>query len=180
MYRPAAVALLLTAATIVPVYAHSQSQRVYDQYVYLVKVSDCAHEPKERALTGFRVRGIAGIITALHGVADSSNITVTSVDGNFRGGSVTISKVDITHDLALLTSPELVRMQVEGLEPAPNTAITANTKVYVVGYPLSTYLEETKLPFTVGEPPFYELGRKLDVNLRDALLKRNSPSPHHS
>ena len=102
MYRPAAIALLLTAATIIPVYGHSQNQKVYDQYVYLVKASDCAHEPKERALTGFRVHGIPGIITALHGVADSSNITVTSVDGKFRGGSVTISKVDIKNDLALL------------------------------------------------------------------------------
>jgi hypothetical protein len=180
VYRPAAIALLLTAATIIPVYGHSQNQKVYDQYVYLVKASDCAHEPKERALTGFRVHGIPGIITALHGVADSSNITVTSVDGKFRGGSVAISKVDIKNDLALLSSPELVRTQAEGLEVAPDTTIAVNTKVYVVGYPLSTYLEETKLPFTVGEPPFYELGKKLDVNLRDALLKRNSPSPSTS
>jgi hypothetical protein len=163
-------------ASAFPLCVYSQGQQIYDQNIYLVKASDCLHEPKERALTGFRVRGVPGIITALHGVADSTNITVTSVDGKFKSGSVTLAKVDVKNDLALLSSPELVRTQAEGLEAAPNPA-AANTKVYVVGYPLSTYLEETKLPFTVGDPPLYELGRKLDVNLRDALLKRNSPNP---
>jgi hypothetical protein len=176
VHRTTTLALLLIMASAFPFCAYLQGQQIYDQNIYLVKASDCLHEPKERALTGFRVRGVPGIITALHGVADSTNITVTSVDGKFKSGSVTLAKVDVKNDLALLSSPELVRTQAEGLETAPNPA-AANTKVYVVGYPLSTYLEETKLPFTVGDPPLYELGRKLDVNLRDALLKRNSPNP---
>jgi hypothetical protein len=145
-------------------------------FVYLVTASDCTHEPRTRALTGFRVRGLRGIITALHGVADSQNITVTSIDGKFKGGSVTVSMVDIPNDLALLTSTELAAESPDGLDHAPSTTILANTKVFVVGYPLGTYLEETTLPFVVGDPPRYELGRKLNVDLREALRKRNSPS----
>jgi len=172
-----ALATFLLAVVSASIPLHAESNGAYDQYVYLVKASDCLHAPRDRALTGFRLRGLTGIVTALHGVADSGNITVTSVDGKVRSASVRISKVDLKNDVALLTSPEFDRAPADGLDVAANPNVLPNAKAYVVGYPLGTYLEPTKLPFTVGEPPRYELGRKLDVQLREALQQRKSPDP---
>jgi len=156
--------------------AYSQSHNLYDRAVYLVKASNCLHDPVVRSLTGFRVHSLPGIVTALHGVADCSVMTVTSVDGIVNSGPVTLWKVDIARDLALLQSTPLDAAS-DGFEVAQSSNLIPGSKVWVVGYPLGTDLEETKLPFDVGDPPLFQLERKLDANLRDALQKRNSPSP---
>jgi hypothetical protein len=60
---------------------------------------------------------------------------------------------------------------------ASNPAVAANSKVHIVGYPLGTYLEPTPLPFSAGDPPRFELGRRLTPELLKALRERSSPDP---
>src|ERR1044071_9832439 len=51
--------------------------RAQNKYVYSVKIAVCKFMPTSlRSQTGFRVRGIKGIVTALHGVADCNDIRV--------------------------------------------------------------------------------------------------------
>lgn len=49
--------------------------------VYLIKMFDCTYKPIQRSQTGFRARGLKGIVTALHGVADCQKITASSRKG---------------------------------------------------------------------------------------------------
>ena len=147
------------------------------QYIYLVKAARCTSAPAERALTGFRVHGVRGIITALHGVADSQTITVMGLKGQPGNSLVTIYEVDVAHDLARLSSPEFERMRAEGLEIAAGMDWKARTSVRVIGYPLNIDLEALTLPLTIGEPPIKVLGHLVNDRTRSLLQARNSPSP---
>jgi hypothetical protein len=146
-------------------------------YVYLVKATGCTPPTINRALTGFRAQGIKGIVTALHGVADATTITVMSMDGKHGDGVVTISQIDIAHDLALLSSPEFERMPADGYVQAPPDSVRSGAKVSIVGYPLNIDAQDLVLPLMVGEPARKILGNLLDADTRLALSKRQSPQP---
>src|ERR1700755_2429368 len=108
------------------------------EHVYLVKTFDCKTEPTcTRVQTGFRVRGLKGIVTALHGVADANDIRVIGDhDAAKFKGPLRIAKVDVAHDVALLTSDELLAAPAEGLEVAGDVNWERVGSINVIGRPL--------------------------------------------
>ena len=128
--------------------------------VFLITAAQCRNDPKGRALTGFRLRGIVsvdgkplqGIVTALHGVFDSGRITVTAADFKLKDHVVILRAVDIVHDLALLSNAELDAQNV-GYSKGTASSLHANTPVMVIGYPLRLNLKDLSIRMNVGEPP---------------------------
>ena len=88
-------------------------------YVYRIKSDNCTHEPVSRRQTGFRVQGITGIVTALHGVADCKTISALSDDGQEIYLDLSIQQIDITHDAALLSSTMIDDLPNAGLIVSP-------------------------------------------------------------
>jgi hypothetical protein len=117
-----------------------------NEHIFLVKMSSCASGPKERSQTGFRIRGIKGVITALHGVAGCGEIKVQSETGKILSDAVRVSRVDVKNDVALLSSSELESAGTEGLAIAPTTVqFTPEQKVVVVGHPFGISSIRTSL-----------------------------------
>lgn len=105
-------------------------------YIYRLKIDDCTFAPTARRQTGFRVQGVAGMVTALHGVADCKTVSAVADDGGIFTDLV-IAAVDIDHDIALLRSPDLADLSTDGLAVstlAPTEILTASLRI--VGYPL--------------------------------------------
>jgi hypothetical protein len=142
--------------------------------VYLVKMFDCAHQPVERSQTGFRVRGVKGLITALHGVADCQRIMASSKKGLLLDEPLSIRKIDVDHDVALLSSPQLDRAQDEGFEVAENVIWSALVMVKVYGHPYGISSLETVL--TVRNPPIEILKDLIPASSLSILKERSSPN----
>lgn len=104
-------------------------------FVYLVKAFDCRFEPRARTLTGFRVKGMKGIVTALHGVADSGRIMVQNQTGIQFTQPLRIIKVDVERDLAFLSSAEIEASPADGFEIAQNTDWSQLERLRVIGHP---------------------------------------------
>jgi hypothetical protein len=108
-------------------------------FIYRIIVSGCNHEPTKRVQTGFRVKGLAGIVTALHGVAGCNTIFARSDDDWF--GDLTIARVDIENDLALLWSAPLAKRVTDGLKVLVTTPGQVDSKHYAnivaIGFPLN-------------------------------------------
>ena len=103
--------------------------------VYRLKIGGCHFAPAERILTGFRVAGKQGIVTALHGVVDCANINAVP-DGSgqpFLG--LTLRDVDVAHDVAVLSSPELDAAPLTGL-PVVAELESQYEDLTLLGYPL--------------------------------------------
>jgi hypothetical protein len=95
-----------------------------------------------RVLTGFRIAGLKGIVTAFHGVVGAAFISATSGSKTYAG--LSIQTADIARDIALLTSKEI-----ESEPTAPGFMIAEvppeYSEVFVNGYPLGLiYPLETK------------------------------------
>jgi trypsin-like peptidase len=158
-----AVLLLCTSA------AHAQEENIY-----LIKIFDCTYKPVERSQTGFRVRGVKGIITALHGVADCRKITASSRKGLFLDEPLTVVKIDADHDMALLSSPQLERAESEGLDVARNVAWDSLGTVKVYGHPYGIGNLETTL--SLRNPPLTQLKELIPPPLLSTLKERRSPN----
>jgi len=106
-------------------------------YVYRLKIGNCTFDPADRRQTGFRVQGVAGMVTALHGVADCQTISAIADDGQEVFNDLVIQQVDIERDIALLISPDLTQKPSDGLALSPLTArAILTTPLSIVGYPL--------------------------------------------
>ena len=157
--------------------------RAQGQYVYLVNVSNATHSPTRRALTGFRLQGTRGIITALHGVVDHGTITATSVLGKSPDGPLSIVGVDVEHDLALLSSKRLRAMNADGLEAVDTARWTdaqwkAAGQLRVVGYPVNLDKAEISLSVTPNpEKPTNTIENLVGAATRYELGQRGSPLP---
>jgi len=104
-------------------------------FVYLVKAFDCQFEPRSRTLTGFRVNGMKGIVTALHGVADSRRIMVQNQTGIQFRQPLRIMRVDVERDLAFLSSAEIEAAPADGFEIAQNIDWNQLERLQVIGHP---------------------------------------------
>src|SRR5262245_39922944 len=102
------------------------------KYVYKIRITSNRSQGYE-IQTGFQLRGIKGIVTALHGVAGAKGISAIGSKDNFS--NLKIVKVDINNDIALLLSPELQNKSAEGLEPADSGQVAPRAQLTVVGYP---------------------------------------------
>src|SRR5690349_3286681 len=158
----------------------SLTTKAQDKYVYLVKIAECKLAPTcARAQTGFRVRGIKGIVTALHGVADSNDIRVIGEPGAVSfDGPLKITSVDVKHDLALLTSKATDTELAEGLGVAENIDWEALTKIRFIGHPLGASVNVRDR--NLGIPHLKVLRKNLYGTLLEKFLKRMSPDPDES
>ena len=144
--------------------------------VYLIKMFGCTYKPVERSQTGFRVRGVKGLVTALHGLADCEKITASSRRGLFLDQPLTIRKVDIDHDVALLSSPQLEAAGEGGLEVADTVALEPLQIVTVYGHPYGIASLET--PLTLRKPTVKTLKDLVPPNTLSFLKDRKSPNHH--
>lgn len=142
-----------------------------ERYVYLVNNSDRV------ALTGFRVRGTKGIITALHGVVGARTIKAYTATGDKLFEPLRLQKVDIASDIALLWSPELDIMPADGFEVATNVNWATLKTVKVVGYPIKMDLKDITTSMEVRETPMEKLTLLLNKDTRSRLVRRKSPDP---
>jgi Trypsin-like peptidase domain len=148
--------------------------RAQEADVYLIKMFDCAHKPTERTQTGFRVRGIKGLVTALHGVADCQKIMASSKNGLFLDQPLTIKKMDADHDVALLSSPQIDSAPDGGLNVADNVDWKSLGMVKVYGHPYGISKLETTL--TLRNPPLTPLKDLVPSAPLSILKERRSPN----
>jgi trypsin-like peptidase len=148
--------------------------RAQDEHVYLIKMFDCTHKPAERSQTGFRVRGIKGLVTALHGIADCQKIMASSKNGLFLDQPLTINKMDVDHDVALLSSPQIDSAPDGGLNIADNVDWKSLGMVKVYGHPYGISNLETTL--TLRNPPLRPLNDLVPAAPLSILKERRSPN----
>lgn len=118
--------------------------------VYRIRASGCTAPHSDRVLTGFKIRGEAGIYTALHGVVDcDGGVSATTGDWSATYTDLRIVKADIEHDIALLWSRELpLSGGLSRVQSARDGDFMA--RIIVVGYPkglLDQSETEVKVPY---------------------------------
>lgn len=145
-------------------------------YVYRIKINGCNFKPQDRQQTGFRVQGITGIITALHGVADCKSVSALSDDGKEIYNDLLIRQVDIERDVALLSSPTIEKSSKVGLLPSGLSFVEIkNAALQIAGYPLGAEKQD------VDKIEHIRDIESLDDVIPDAeepadFIKRKSPS----
>ena len=87
-------------------------------YIYRIDIKGCEGELPNRRQTGFRVKELRGIVTALHGVVDCQKTISAVADGGQEiFTDLKLQQVDIDRDIVLLTSPTLEALPADGLQP---------------------------------------------------------------
>jgi S1-C subfamily serine protease len=104
-------------------------------HVFKIRAAGCTQGPEQRVQTGFRVKNLPGIVTALHGVAGCRTITALSGVEGIVFDQMFIGKVDISRDMALLWSEGIAINNVDGLKPIGSIASDSYIGVQVLGYP---------------------------------------------
>lgn len=124
--------------------------------------------------TGFRAKGISGIITALHGVVGCQKINsfIRGTDISFR--DLHIIKADVERDVALLSSSELQNASFAGLVPSPQRP--TSEQVSVIGYPLGIREQLISTDLKIRSRPQRRLDTLLPTDLILVLQERNSPA----
>jgi hypothetical protein len=146
-----------------------------EKCVYRIVASDCIQPPQERYQTGFTLRGIQGIFTALHGVVDARHIAAVSRGANMAFGALQIEKADPERDVALLVSAELRKAEVPGLEISPWQEGSEAGPLTVLGHPYGINLiPTTDLHLRTRE--LVELRTLLDDDSKKPVRDRGSPS----
>lgn len=145
-------------------------------HIYRLKIEGCQFDPNPRALTGFRIQGQTGIVTALHGVADCETASALSDNGTYFI-DLTIRAVDIAHDVAIVWSDHEDQSDTVGLRQADINSIaqTQWRELHVVGYPLG--LVEQKPTTKVAVIDKTSLAALVpDIYQTEPFKARNSPS----
>jgi hypothetical protein len=159
-------ALLVATAIGEPVIAQRR-------FVYRIEASQCVGSSGIRAVTGFRVRGQSGIVTALHGVAGCREVRATSEYGQPPIHPLTISKVNIEADAALLVSEDF--KDEDGIEIGE--AIEEGSLAWTLGYPLKMGYHSVGI--TIGSPAERTLStelQSLSPETFSRLRDRKSPN----
>jgi len=144
-------------------------------YIYLVRASMTTTGENEHDLTGFRLKGQPGIITALHGVVGCKSITVTLPGEKSLTFDVSMTAVDIPDDLALLSSSEVESNTVgfrSRIITTPEWQSVGPLKV--IGYPMGVSTCDLTTPLTGAECK--PLSAFLDDTSLLALHNRDSPA----
>jgi tetratricopeptide (TPR) repeat protein len=168
-----------------------------EEYVYFVAVKFGDPDTKnvlQTDQTGFRIRlpNFSGIVTALHGVLPAdAEFTVYTAKGRSFTKPLKLTRVDVDHDLAFLTSPEFDGLDNEGLDVAKdvNWKAMKGQELRVIGHPLSVgFRRLPKAGPVVASPitevvrarggiddPLVTLENLFDEKRRDIYGKRRSP-----
>jgi hypothetical protein len=144
-----------------------------DEHVYLIKMFDCTHKPVERSQTGFRVQGLKGIITALHGVADCRRVTA-SKKGLLLDQPLSVKQIDKDRDVALLSSEQVDGAPGGGLSVAEDVVWETLRDVKVYGHPYGISNLDTTL--ILRNPPLKTLKDLLPAAPLSTLKERRSPN----
>jgi hypothetical protein len=128
-------------------------------------------------LSGFRMKGMRGIITALHGVVGTENIRAKSASDDIVLENLEIVAVDIKRDIALISNRQ-VDEEGEGVGFVPsNGTATPQMPLTLIGYPLDLGFKELKTHITLRDPPTEALKNLLTKSLFSQLQFRGSPDP---
>jgi S1-C subfamily serine protease len=166
--------LILFSAASVAVLAQTTSF-VPSPYIYKLNIAGCRYPPVERTLTGFRVKGQIGIVTALHGVAGCTTINAQPApDAPGPFNHLIIGKVDLDRDVALLWSKELAALPSDGLEAVVKPQASDYAEAEVIGYPYGLFRQKPTLAVKIVETT--ALGNLLPSDLILALSERDSPA----
>jgi tetratricopeptide (TPR) repeat protein len=144
-------------------------------HVYLVRIPTA--DRKEVVLqTGFRLKGLKGIMTTLHGVlrgiADGTEFTATN-DKNQVLRGLRVSHVDVARDLAILRCTQLERQSADGLTRTRAAAPAPGEQLGVVGHPqgIDLYIKSV----TAGLPVLKKMRTLVPPSTSRPFLVRNSP-----
>ncbi len=137
------------------------------------KIQCASSTGRSEETTGFRLEGLTGIITALHGVVKCRGIRVFSGDGEIYFEDLRLIKADILHDVALLSSTEVKHFALSGL---PASGLQPNHEgLYIIGYPFGMLSSLISSQINILIPPVTELWTLLPARVRAIIKKRNSP-----
>lgn len=164
---------LLIISALITADPHSLGGRSSGDYVYHIEATGCLSEPRVRSQSGFQLKGLTGIVTALHGVVGCSAITARQSEvGSIAFRDLRIGLVDIERDVALLQSSSIHNeIGIEAGRELPD----GPTKVRVLGHPSNVPgLHEMEL--SVPTKSVRLLGDLVPPELFIPLQRRGSPS----
>lgn len=144
-----------------------------EEFVYLVKATDCRVLPDIRIQSGFRLQGLPGIVTALHGVAGCNHITASRPGTNDTHLGLDDYWVDLDRDVAVLRGGSLDGGP--GLVQSP-TAIPAEKEVEVFGHP-AAIPNVWRMDLKIETLALVPLENGVSPAIRRALALRQSPQP---
>lgn len=133
--------------------------------------------------TGFKIKGVPGVYTALHGVHGANQVDAIFHDPKTRRVRMVVSEVDIARDTALL-----VPLDDADALPAGGLGLgvwppkhrlegqLAGKPATVIGYPFGIDLGCATTQLTIRKPPVAELTVLLNPSARKELAQRGSPS----
>ncbi|MDB5033823.1 MAG: ankyrin repeat-containing protein [Chlorobi bacterium] len=173
------VSLMATACSI-----NASAQHVLDiqdsvkRNIYLIRARISDKGTATRVLTGFRVRGLRGFVTALHGVADADSrgdIRVFGLDDapQFKG-KMHIALVDVEHDVAFLTSNDSTTISDDGLDAdtSQNWIHLRQLRMFSHPFGISSVVSSR---VALRETPRQQLRELVPPTDFDALGERGSP-----
>jgi len=138
------------------------------EYVYRIKAQDCGNSLEARVQTGFKLRGKAGIVTALHGVVGCNDLSAISESMLLK--DLKIDEVDIARDLAFLSSNQLYAE--DGLNITDQSNLYG--EVRIIGHPQAiSGIHEMALD--IPRPAIRALRELVPAELWSQLQQRKSP-----
>jgi len=143
--------------------------------VWRLTSQGCTHAPTVRRQTAFRVAGVDGLVTALHGVVDCTTISAQRADGSLVLPDLTVAAVDLDHDLALLWTAALATWPQAGITPTSlDHAATLTASLQIIGYPRG--LENQERTPVAGPLAIASLDEAIpDEEEPVAFVRRKSP-----
>jgi len=140
-----------------------------EEYVYSVRITKGS---KRYVQTGFQMTGTTGIITALHGVVGADRIGAVNKEAKTFTG-LNIVRVDIDHDLALLSNTKLESERDEGFTKSDSDP-HSRQRVGVWGHPAGIEFKK-KEDVYIGNPPRQILSDFIEDRYARAFDERRSP-----
>jgi len=113
-------------------------------------------------------------VTALHGVLGCEIVTAQPGGDGPSFDDLTIGKVDIKRDMALLWSDSLNSARAQGLEVRLKPSASDYASLQLLGYPLGLFRQKPTIDVKVTETT--ELGNLLPERIVPAIGERGSPS----
>lgn len=146
------------------------------EHVVFVKAAGCKGKSQQRTQTGFRVQGVKGVVTALHGVAGCRTIVVADDTGDVLWEALQIVRADVARDVAVVSSVSLDGAPDVGLTALGSPVARTAQDVWVYGHPYAMRTQPSKWH---AHPPPVQLRHLVPPfpTVLEPLRARNSPSP---
>jgi hypothetical protein len=156
--------------------AYIRAQPTISPHIYQIVVAGCEGLPKQRTQTGFRVYGIPGIITALHGVVGCKTVSAVPSDNSPAYADLQIDQVDLARDVVLLSSDRLHNVRGIGFQVGVAKKLMG---LSTIGHPLGLTMQ-LRSRIELRSPPRMPLGDLVPPAVYHLITKRSSPAAHIS